>query len=121
MPIGQLRVGLVRAGLQGQRRALDLRLPFRWTAGLFLLGLVGTWLQNVVRVTFLFLAGSYWGEEFLGEGHKYSSLAVFPRWFLPFACVYLKVAAPFRGPVVSPATLSPQGRKGGPGEGSTLR
>ncbi len=60
--------------------------------GLFILGVVGTYLQNFVRLLSLFTAGYYYGANALWAVHDYASYILFPIWFLIFAVIYLKYA-----------------------------
>jgi len=64
----------------------------RATVALFCVGVIGTWLQNVLRLLALLLSGYFWGENVLWDGHYYLSLVWFPMWYLAFAAVYLRYA-----------------------------
>jgi len=61
--------------------------------GLLILGVVGTYLQNFVRLLLLFEAGYYYGANALWAVHDYASYVLFPLWFLGFAVIYLKYAS----------------------------
>lgn len=71
---------------------LDIRLPFRRAWYVFLLGLIGTWLQNIIRIVITVVAGYYWGSDALASTHYNISYIIFPLWFALFAFLYLKVA-----------------------------
>lgn len=60
--------------------------------GLFILGVVGTYLQNFVRLLLLFAAGYYYGANALWAVHDYAAYILFPVWFLGFSVIYLKYA-----------------------------
>lgn len=71
---------------------LDIRLPLKRAWFIFLFGLIGTLLQNVVRIVITITAGYYWGSEGLESTHYNISYIIFPLWFALFAYVYLRVA-----------------------------
>ncbi|MGZ4904380.1 MAG: archaeosortase/exosortase family protein [Halobacteriota archaeon] len=60
--------------------------------GLFVLGVVGTYLQNLVRLLLLFTAGYYYGSDALWAVHDYAAYVLFPLWFLIFSVIYLRYA-----------------------------
>ncbi len=60
--------------------------------GLLILGVVGTYFQNVVRLLLLFAAGYHFGSGALWTVHDYAGYILFPLWFLIFAIVYLRYA-----------------------------
>ncbi len=70
--------------------ALDLPLPRSRALRLFLLGLAGTWAQNLVRVTVVFLAGYYRGSEGLDAAHLYAGYLMATAWYVAFAYIYLR-------------------------------
>jgi exosortase/archaeosortase family protein len=71
---------------------LDIRLPLRKAWYVFLFGLAGTWLQNIVRIVITVIAGYFWGSDALESTHYNISYIIFPIWFGLFAYLYLKVA-----------------------------
>ena len=71
---------------------LDIRLPLRKVWWIFLVGLVGTWLQNIIRIVVSVAAGYYWGWGALEAMHYNVSYVIFPLWFALFAFIYLKQA-----------------------------
>lgn len=71
---------------------LDIRLPLRRAWYVFLIGLAGTWLQNIIRIVVTLVAAYYWGSEALGTVHYNISYVIFPLWFALFAFWYLKLA-----------------------------
>lgn len=60
--------------------------------GLFVLGIIGTYLQNFVRLLLLFTAGYYYGSDALWTVHDYAGYVLFPLWFLIFSVIYLRYA-----------------------------
>jgi exosortase/archaeosortase family protein len=58
--------------------------------GLLIFGVVGTYLQNFVRLLLLFTAGYYYGADALWTTHDYASYVLFPVWFLIFSIIYLR-------------------------------
>ena len=71
---------------------LDIRLPLKKAWWVFLIGLVGTWLQNILRIVISLVAAYYWGSEALMAVHYNISYVIFPLWFALFAFIYLKQA-----------------------------
>lgn len=72
---------------------LDIRLPLKRVWYVFLFGLVGTWLQNIIRIVVSVAAGYHWGLEALEIVHSNIAYVIFPLWFALFAFVYLKLAS----------------------------
>ncbi len=60
--------------------------------GLVILGVIGTYLQNFVRLLLLFTAGYYYGSDALWTVHDYAAYILFPLWFLIFSVIYLHYA-----------------------------
>jgi len=73
---------------------LDIPLPLRKAAWLFLFGVVGTWFQSFIRLIFLMLVGYYWGEEAMWTAHFWSIYILFPLWYLLFVYIYFRQASP---------------------------
>lgn len=71
---------------------LDIRLPLRRAWWVFLLGLVGTWLQNILRIVVSVAAAYYWGAEALTIVHYNIAYIIFPLWYALFAFIYLRQA-----------------------------
>jgi exosortase/archaeosortase family protein len=71
---------------------IDRRPQNKALVGLLILGVVGTYLQNFVRLLLLFAAGYYYGADALWAVHDYGSYVLFPLWFLGFAIIYLRYA-----------------------------
>ncbi len=60
--------------------------------GLLIFGVIGTYLQNFIRLLLLFTAGYYYGSEALWTVHDYAAYVLFPLWFLIFSVIYLRYA-----------------------------
>jgi exosortase/archaeosortase family protein len=58
--------------------------------GLLIFGVIGTYLQNFVRLLMLFTAGYYYGADALWTIHDYASYLLFPVWFLGFSVIYIR-------------------------------
>jgi exosortase/archaeosortase family protein len=58
--------------------------------GLLIFGVIGTYLQNFVRLLLLFTAGYYYGADALWSVHDYASYVLFPIWFLCFSVIYVR-------------------------------
>ncbi len=71
---------------------LDIRLPLRKAWYIFLFGLVGTWLQNILRIVVAIIAGYHWGPGALDAVHYNLAYVIFPLWYALFAYIYLKQA-----------------------------
>ena len=69
---------------------LDMPLPPKKAAVLLLFGVVGTWVQNLIRLVILLLAGYYLGEDALWTAHRWTIYIVFPLWYLLFAYIYFR-------------------------------
>ena len=71
---------------------LDMPLPPKKAAGLFLFGIVGTWFQSVIRLVILMLVGYYLGKDALWTAHFWTIYILFPLWYLVFAFLYFRQA-----------------------------
>jgi len=71
---------------------LEHPLPWRRTAGLAAIGIVGTLAQNLLRLILLLLAGYRWGSRAALSLHAYSGYLLFTAWFGVFAYLYLRQA-----------------------------
>ena len=69
---------------------IDIMLPAKKAASLFIFGVVGTSVQNILRLVVLILAGYYYGSEALWTAHIYAGYVIFPVWYAFFAYVYLR-------------------------------
>lgn len=71
---------------------LDIRLPLKRAWYISLIGLAGTWLQNIIRIVLSVAAGYHWGYEGLEAMHYNISYVIFPLWYALFAYIYLRQA-----------------------------
>ena len=69
---------------------LDMPLPPKRAAGLFLFGVAGTWFQSFIRLVILLLVGYHWGGEALWTAHFWTIYILFPLWYLLFAYIYFQ-------------------------------
>jgi exosortase/archaeosortase family protein len=69
---------------------IDIMLPAKKAASLFIFGVIGTSVQNILRLIVLILAGYYYGSEALWTAHIYAGYVIFPIWYAFFAYVYLR-------------------------------
>ena len=58
--------------------------------GLFILGVIGTWLQSFLRLIILMVVGYHIGREALWTAHYWSIYVLFPLWYLIFAYIYFR-------------------------------
>ena len=70
---------------------LDRPLPARKAGCVFSFGIVGTWVQSLVRLIILLLVGYYYGEAALWTAHFWTIYLLFPLWYLIFLYVYFYV------------------------------
>ncbi len=70
--------------------SLDLPLPRRKWALLLFFGIIGTSVQNILRLVLLMLAGYYFGPSAVESGESFAGYILFPAWYALFAYVYLK-------------------------------
>lgn len=78
---------------------LDVRLPPGKAWYVFLIGLAGTWLQNIIRIVITLVAGYYWGSDGFNATHLNISYFIFPAWYALFAYIYIKQAGRRIGPL----------------------
>lgn len=72
---------------------LDLGLKPNWrVAGFFAAGIIGTYLQAVLRLITITLTGFYLGEETLWQTHVYAGYIIFILYFTLFTILYLRWA-----------------------------
>ncbi len=69
---------------------IDRKPQYKFLIALLVLGVVGTYFQNFVRLLLLFAAGYYYGADALWAVHDYASYILFPIWFLGFSVIYLR-------------------------------
>ena len=85
---------------------LDMPLPPKKAAGLFLFGLVGTWFQSFIRLVILMLVGYYLGEEALWTTHRWTIYILFPLWYLFFAYIYFRQFGRLQRAAKPPVTVT---------------
>lgn len=56
---------------------IDIMLPVKEAASLFIFGVIGTSAQNILRLLVLILAGYYYGSEALWTAHTYAGYVIF--------------------------------------------
>jgi len=78
---------------------LDIRLPLRKAWYIFLFGLAGTWLQNIIRIVVSVAAGYYWGLDALETMHYGIAYVIFPLWYALFAYIYFRLGGWKSAPV----------------------
>jgi exosortase/archaeosortase family protein len=67
---------------------LDEPLPWKKAGYMLILGLIGTILQNILRLLIMVLAGYWHGSETFWTAHTYAGYILFPAWYILFAYVY---------------------------------
>lgn len=70
---------------------LDFKLPGKIGAAMFFLGLLGTSLQNVLRLVLIILAGYHRGSDAMWQVHDYAGYIIFPTWYAAFVFLYFRV------------------------------
>ena len=71
---------------------LDIRLPLKRAWYILLLGLIGTWLLNILRIMVTVAAGYYWGRGALETVHENAVYIIFPLWYALFVYIYFRQA-----------------------------
>jgi exosortase/archaeosortase family protein len=69
---------------------IDIKLPAKKAIPIFIFGVIGTTLQNILRLIILIISGYYYGKDALWTAHSYAGYIIFPIWFALFAFVYLR-------------------------------
>ncbi|MFC1991650.1 exosortase/archaeosortase family protein [Chloroflexota bacterium] len=69
---------------------LDRPLFAKKAIGLFVFGVVGTWIQSTIRLILLMIIGYYWGEDALWTAHYWTIYILFPLWYLLFVFIYFR-------------------------------
>ena len=72
--------------------SLDIPLPRKQWAAMLLFGIIGTSIQNLLRIVLLLFAGYYFGPSAVEGGESFAGYIIFPLWYAFFALVYLKFA-----------------------------
>jgi exosortase/archaeosortase family protein len=72
--------------------SLDVPLPRRKWAALLLFGIIGTSMQNILRLVLLLLTGYNFGPSAIEGGESIAGYIIFPLWYALFAFVYLRYA-----------------------------
>lgn len=86
---GQITMGLFLALFA--LMMIDIPLPWRRALVLLLLGILGTTLQNLIRIEAILIASHQWGWLGFNMGHRYSAWITFPLWYALFAYLYFRV------------------------------
>ena len=71
---------------------LDVKLPRKDAAYMFIFGILGTTIQNVVRIAVIVFSGVYFGPAGVVASHNYAGYVLFPAWFLVFVYIYFMYA-----------------------------
>ena len=69
---------------------MDMPVTFKKAAMLFVIGVIGTWLQNILRVLIILGCGYGLGREALWAAHGWTIYVLFPIWYIVFAAIYFK-------------------------------
>lgn len=74
---------------------IDVRPKLNLIFPLFLFGLLGTSIQNIIRLVLLVFSNYYYGESIMWKIHDYAGYVLFPIWFTIFIYVYLKIVGKY--------------------------
>ena len=74
----------------------DIPLPKKDAAFFFIFGIIGTFVQNIVRLVVLVLTGYYFGSQALSHAHEVIGYILFGLYYMLFAYLYLKKARHYR-------------------------
>ncbi len=80
--------------------SLDVPLPQKRWIPMLLFGLIGTSLQNLLRLLLLLLAGYYFGSSATQGGESIAGYIIFPLWYFFFALIYLRSARKYKNVLV---------------------
>lgn len=72
--------------------SLDVPLPRKKWAAMLLFGIIGTSLQNILRLVLLLFTGYNFGPSAIQGGESIAGYIIFPLWYVLFAFVYLRYA-----------------------------
>ena len=70
---------------------IDIKPPLKYILPLFLFGIVGTSLQNILRLVVLLSTNYHFGSDAMWQMHAYVGYFLFPIWLAIFVYVYLKI------------------------------
>ena len=70
----------------------DIPLPKKDAAFFFIFGIIGTFIQNIVRLVVLTLTGYYFGSQALSNAHEVIGYIMFGLYYMLFAYLYLRKA-----------------------------
>ena len=71
---------------------MDVPLPWKKALPLLIFGILGTMLQNLVRIEAILFSTYWWGWKGLSTVHRSIPFFIFPLWYALFAYIYLKQA-----------------------------
>ena len=71
---------------------IDIKPPSKYILPLLIFGIVGTSLQNILRLFVLLSANYHFGSDAMWQMHAYAGYFLFPIWFAIFVYVYLKMS-----------------------------
>ncbi|MCK4676551.1 MAG: exosortase/archaeosortase family protein [Bacteroidales bacterium] len=74
----------------------DIPLPKKDAAFFFIFGIIGTFVQNIVRLVVLVLTGYYFGSQALSNAHEVIGYIMFGLYYMLFAYLYLRKARHYR-------------------------
>ncbi len=75
---------------------LDIRMPPKSALYLAAFGIIGTSVQNVLRLIILIIGGHYYNYKGVAITHSYAGYIMFPIWFAIFVFVYMRHAKKIR-------------------------
>jgi exosortase/archaeosortase family protein len=70
---------------------IDIKPPSKYILPLFIFGIVGTSLQNILRLVVLLSTNYHFGSNAMWQMHAYAGYFLFPIWLAIFIYVYLKI------------------------------
>lgn len=88
--VGQITMGIFLAIFA--LMMLDIRIPWKRALLLLIFGILGTTVQNLVRIQAILWATHWYGQAGFEAVHRYVAFVIFPLWYALFAYVYFRVA-----------------------------
>lgn len=80
--------------------SIDVPLPRKKWVDMLLFGIIGTSIQNILRIVLLLLTGYNFGTSAIQSEESIAGYIIFPLWYALFAFVYLRCAKKNKNPAI---------------------
>ncbi len=105
--------GVLAFGVLASMALVDIKAKVSRLIPLFVIGFVGVFLINILRLLLVFLTFEFFGASLGNTVHVYAGYTLFVVWILIFWSLAFKYMSP------KPAVISPVVQQGGSGAGPT--